>query len=38
MVAFSLSPPTPGEKLLGFGDDAAATAALTLHLWRHMMG
>jgi hypothetical protein len=32
MVAFSLSPPTPGEKLLGFGNDA--TTALMLHLWR----
>jgi hypothetical protein len=32
MAAFSLSPPTPGEKMLGFGDDA--TVALTLHLWR----
>jgi hypothetical protein len=30
MAAFSLSPPTSGEKLLGFGDDAVA--ALTLHL------
>jgi hypothetical protein len=32
MAAFSLSLPTPGEKLLGFGEDAAA--ALMLHLWR----